>query len=273
MTPYPDFALTSEHRNVPIFQYAKGEGFPWESFVQHIGADTLDPHQVDMLHALNWIKRHLHTYQPLDKAHEDYNERCAASLAWCHLYPRVPPNVQAHLVMMLGDAPKATEDQMHQFPSMWQTALSQAWGLKEDMALWTTLFKLMPAQIQHVPLQTANLGTALKLLTGHIYQHIHTPTQSDASLSDHIYDGLLAHALPPLRAQLELMRALYPDLEELPKVPCLISAMNNCPTTSSGARHILELYKQAASNLNAAMGNTMALSVESTPLPANAFEP
>lgn len=274
MTPYPDFALTSEHRNVPIFQYAKGEGFPWTSFVQSIHSDTLDPQQVDMLYALNWIKRHLNTHRAFDASHEDYQERCAASLAWCHLYPRVPSNVQAHLSMMLGEAPKATQDWIHQEPTMWHRALVQAWEIKEDTTLWSTLFKAMPAQMKDLPLQTASIDTALKLLAGHVYHHIQMPSQSDASLSDHIYDGLLAHALPPLRAHLELMRALYPDLEELPKVPRVVSSMDICPTTSSGARHFLETYKQLASNLNDAMGNTTALSVESaTQLPANAFEP
>lgn len=274
MTPYPDFTLTSEHRNVPIFQYAKGEGFPWESFVQSIHSDTLEPRQVDMLYALNWIKRHLHTYQAFDASHEDYQERCSASVAWCHLYPRVPSNVQAHLSLMLAEAPKATQDRLREEPQLWHRALVQTWEIKEDTALWATLFKAMPAQMKDLPLKTASLSTALKLLTGHVYHHIHMPSQSDASLSDHVYDGLLAHALPPLRPQIELMRSLYPDLEDLPKAPRVVSCMDIFPITSSGNRHFLETYKQLASNLNDAVGHTMALSVHpATELPANAFEP
>ena len=272
MTPYPDFALTSEHRNVSIFQYAKGEAFPWESFVQNIENDALDPCQVDMLHALNWLKRHISTYQVFDTIHEDYKERCAASRAWCHLYPRVPTNVQAHLAMMLNEAPKAMQDWIRQSPTMWHTALSQTWEIKEDVSLWTALFKALPAQMKDAPMKTASLDTALKLLTADVYHWIHTPG-SNTSPSNQIYDALLAHALPPLRARLEPLRALYPDLGELPKASRLVSSLDGCPVSSSGARAILELCKQLASNLNDAVGKTMALSAEAPmELPANAFE-
>lgn len=266
------YKLTSEHRKSPMMLWSKGMDFPWESLRDDIASDTFAPKNYDMLHALNWMKRHIGNVAQAQPDKLDYAERLCASEIWCALYPFAPLDVQAHMVIMLHDAPLAHTALMQNNSSPWCTALEKAWLRREDMPLWKAVSRLLPLQSRSVHLVTDILDHALLLLRPSVHAWIKDSTLN-TPLSDMVYKELFGYSGPQLKEKLDTFRLLYPDLNDMPKSDKLLSGWDTYDTSDSAERMKLDHCKQLAANL--VLFNTQhetALTLPTMDLPANVFE-
>lgn len=253
--------------------YAKGLGFPWEVLQDDIANETFDPKNHDMLHALNWMSRHLHDYVQPSKDHPNHEERLAAFDVWCKLYPWAPLEVQAHMILMLQDAPKAHLDLMNKEPQRWCSTLEKTWVRREDMALWSALEKVIPEHVKELPLTCATLTNSLALLRPHVFAWLNE-TAMTTSLSEKIYETLCARSEPDLKQRLGMFQLFYPSFETLPRARALHPVWDNPHIKDSWGRVKLESCKQLAANLlqfNAQ--HEASLKSTAMDLPADAFEP
>ena len=253
--------------------YSKGLGFAWAPLQQDILNDAFNPNNHDMLHALNWMNRHLHDYVQPSNEHPSHEERIAAMDAWCALYPWAPLEIQAHMVLLLQDAPKAHVDLMNKEPKRWCTAMEKAWLRREDMSLWHALEKTIPEHVKALPLISKKLNNALALLRPHVFAWLEE-TAMTTSLSEKIYDTLSMRSDPDLRDRLGMFQLFYPSLDALPKASALNPVWDNSQIRDSWGRVKLESCTQLASNLlqfNAQ--HEAGLKLTGIDLPEDAFEP
>lgn len=266
------YKLSSENRKVPMMMFAKGLYFPWEQLRHDIATDTFDPKNHDMLHALNWMSRHLRDFVQPSADHPEHDERLAAFDAWCSLYPWAPLEVQAHMIFMLQDAPKAHVDLMAQEPARWITALEKSWIRRDDLALWKAISNAIPEQTKTASVTSARLDHALLLLRPHVHSWIKDPTLK-GPVSDLIYDTLALRSESPLQEKLATFRLLYPGLDDLPKATTLMNGWDTNNTRDSGERMKLEHFQQLAANLlQLDAQHQIALTAQAVDLPPDAFE-
>lgn len=266
------YKLSSENRKVPMMLFAKGLEFPWEQLRDELASDTFDPKNHDMLHALNWMSRHLRDYVQPSESHPGHDERLAAFDAWCSLYPWAPLEVQAHMIFMLQDAPKAHVDLMKQEPERWVQTLEKAWVRRDDLAMWNAISSAIPEQAKTASVASGHLAHALLLLRPHVHAWIQDTTLK-GPVSDWIYDALVLHSEPPLQKKLDTFRLLYPDLSDLPKAVSVLKTWDTTNTRDSGERMKLEHLQQLAANLlQFDAQHEAALKLTTIDLPPDAFE-